>query len=61
MSDYSEQGAVPVEDAAVADPPTLEEVVDRQRREHPDQVRPATTKPVPLPVDAPVDGDNGGA
>jgi hypothetical protein len=39
MSDYSEQGAAPVEDAAVADPPTVEEVVERQRAQHPDQAK----------------------
>ena len=37
MSDYSEQGAVPVEDAAVSDPPTVDEVLERQRVEHPEQ------------------------
>ena len=32
MSDWSEQGAVPVDDAAVPDPPTVDEVMDEQRR-----------------------------
>jgi hypothetical protein len=32
MSDYSEQGAVPVEDAAVDDPPTESEVREAHRR-----------------------------
>ena len=41
MTDYSEQGAVPVEDAAVEDPPTVEEVLERQRREHPEQAESA--------------------
>jgi hypothetical protein len=40
MTDYSEQGAIPVEDAASADPPTVDEVLERQRIEHPEQVRP---------------------
>ena len=31
MTDYSEQGAIPVEDAAVPDPPTVDEVLARQR------------------------------
>lgn len=31
MSDWSEQGAVPVEDAAVDDPPTVDEVLEKQR------------------------------
>jgi hypothetical protein len=47
MSDYSEQGAVPVEDAAVADPPTVDEVLERQRTEHPDQARTSTFGSVP--------------
>lgn len=37
MSDYSEQGALPVEDAAVDDPPTEDEVRAAQEREHPEQ------------------------
>ena len=37
MSDYSEHGTVPVEDAAVADPPTDEEVRAAQERDHPEQ------------------------
>jgi len=40
MTDYSEQGAIPVEDAASADPPTVDEVLERQRIEHPEQARP---------------------
>ena len=42
MSDYSERGAVPVEDAAVEDPPTVDEVLERQRIEHPDQASTST-------------------
>jgi hypothetical protein len=37
MTDYSEQGAVPVEDAVVDDPPTEDEVRDAQDREYPEQ------------------------
>lgn len=37
MSDYSEQGAVPVEDAVVEDPPTVDEVLEQQRQEYPEQ------------------------
>jgi hypothetical protein len=44
MSDYSEQGAVPVEDAAVEDPPTVDEVAERQAREHPEQARTSTMR-----------------
>ena len=37
MSDYSERGAAPIENAAVEDPPTLEEVLGRRWIAHPDQ------------------------
>lgn len=39
MTDYSESGAVPVEDAAVDDPPTVDEVLQRQAERFPDQAR----------------------
>ena len=42
MSDYSEQGAIPTEDAAVEDPPTEEEVRHRQEHDYPDQAATAT-------------------
>jgi hypothetical protein len=58
MTDYSSDGAIPVEDAAVEDPPTVDEVAERQRREYPEQ---AATAMHALPEDAPVEGDNGGA
>jgi hypothetical protein len=45
MTDYSEHGAVPVEDAAVPDPPTVDEVRDRQAEEFPEQVRTAVHHP----------------
>lgn len=45
MSDYSEQGAIPVEDAAVEDPPTVDEVLERQRAEHPDQAATSSQQP----------------
>ena len=45
MSDYSERGAAPVEDAAVEDPPTVDEILERQRIEHPDQARTSTMQP----------------
>ena len=32
MTDWSEEGAIPVEDAAVDDPPTVDEVLEEQRR-----------------------------
>ncbi len=37
MSDYSESGARPVDDAAVDDPPTEEEVRAAQERNYPEQ------------------------
>jgi hypothetical protein len=45
MSDYSEEGALPVEDAATDDPPTVDEVLEEQRREYPDQARTAMHNP----------------
>lgn len=41
MSDYTEHGAIPVEDAAVPDPPTIDEVQARQDEEFPEQARTA--------------------
>jgi hypothetical protein len=38
MTDYGEQGPTPTEDAAVDDPPTVEDVAAAQRRDHPEQV-----------------------
>lgn len=38
MSDYTEHGAIPVEDAAVDGPPTVEAVAANQRRDFPSQV-----------------------
>ena len=32
MTDWTEHGAQPVEDAAVDDPPTVDEVLEEQRR-----------------------------
>lgn len=43
MTDYSEQGAVPVEDAARPDPPTVDEVLRRQRAEFGNEHRPPGT------------------
>jgi hypothetical protein len=37
MSDYSEGGTQPVEDAVVPDPPTEEEVRAAQERDYPEQ------------------------
>ena len=42
MTDYGEQGATPVDDAAVDDPPTVDEVMEAQRREHPEQAATST-------------------
>jgi hypothetical protein len=37
MSDYSESGSRPVDDAAVPDPPTEDEVRQAQEEQYPDQ------------------------
>jgi hypothetical protein len=42
MSDYSETGATPVEDAATDDPPTEQEVRAAQEREYPEQAETST-------------------
>ena len=42
MSDYSEHGAIPVEDAVIDDPPTVDEVIERQRKEYPEQAASST-------------------
>jgi hypothetical protein len=42
MTDYGEQGATPVDDAAVDDPPTVDEVMEAQRRQHPEQAATST-------------------
>lgn len=42
MTDYSEHGAVPIDDAAPDDPPTVDEVIERQLDEHPEQARTST-------------------
>jgi len=45
MSDYNESGTAPVEDAAVDAPPTVEEVLERQRRDHPEQAATSSQQP----------------
>ena len=42
MTDYSDHGTVPIDDAATDDPPTVDEVVERQLVEHPEQARTST-------------------
>lgn len=59
MSDYTSEGAVPVEDAAVPNPPTVNELLDEKARENPEQFEPGTKRM--LSPDAAVEGDNGGA
>jgi hypothetical protein len=44
MSDYSEHGAIPAEDAAVEDPPTESEVRERQEKEFPEQAATSTSR-----------------
>ena len=45
MTDYNEQGATPVDDAAVDDPPTEEEVRAAQERKYPEQAATADGHP----------------
>lgn len=45
MTDYTERGAAPVDDAVVDDPPTVDEVLERQREEYPDQAATSTMQP----------------
>ncbi len=45
MTDYSEQGGVPVDDAAVPNPPTEDEVRERQAEEFPEQADTAMRHP----------------
>ena len=46
MSDYSESGAQPVEDAAVPDPPTVDEVLaERDRAEDDDSAETPAADP----------------
>jgi hypothetical protein len=68
MTDYSESGAVPVEDASIDDPPTVDEVIERKRRDQEDGGAPRTN-PFPSelaadddddPLNAPTNGDEGG-
>jgi hypothetical protein len=49
MTDYSESGAVPIEDAAVEDPPTVEDVSKRQAQRFPEQARTAMNHPPASP------------
>ena len=41
MTDYTHNGAAPVDDAAVPDPPTVDEVMEQQADEFPEQARTA--------------------
>jgi hypothetical protein len=45
MTDHSEHGAVSAADATVEDPPTEQEVRERQEREFPEQARTASHHP----------------
>jgi hypothetical protein len=51
VTDYTEHGSVPIEDAAVENPPTVEEVLERQRREHPEQAATSTHQPAAVRAD----------
>ncbi len=56
MTDYGEEGAVPVEDAATDDPPTVDEVLERQRAEYPEQAATSTQQPDSVRNDEPSTG-----
>jgi len=56
VTDYTEHGAVPVDDAVVDDPPTVDEVLARQRAEYPEQA--ATS--IDQPDDVRTDGGSAG-
>ena len=45
MSDYSERGAEPVEDAAVPDPPTVDEVLAERERAEDDRAEAPSADP----------------
>jgi hypothetical protein len=66
MSDYSEQGAIPAEDAAVEDPPTVDEVMEAQREDLPEQAatstmcRPSGGDEEPLTDEAAQEHERGG-
>jgi len=45
MSDYSERGALPVDDAAVEHPPTVDEVAELQRELYPEQAESSMMQP----------------
>ena len=45
MTDYTETGEVPAEEREVEDPPTVDEVLERQRIEYPEQAE-SSTQPV---------------
>lgn len=55
MTDYTAEGAVPAEGAAVDDPPTVDEVLEEQAEAYPDQARTSTLQP-PSVTDADDEG-----
>ena len=44
MSDYSEHGAIPVEDSAIDDLPTVDDILQRQEIEYPERARTSTSR-----------------
>lgn len=59
MSDYTADGAVPIEDAAVDDPPTVDEVLEEQRQ-RPDLPDPSDDPFTQQVVDRPDDENSDG-
>jgi hypothetical protein len=45
VTDYTAHGPEPIDDAAVDRPPTVDEVLERQRLEYPEQATTSTTDP----------------
>ena len=65
MSDYTAEGAVPVEDASAPNPPTVDELMAAQERDDPEQAAtrlgkdPSVTSIDDLPSgDEPPDGED---
>lgn len=57
MTDYTAEGAVPAEGAAVDDPPTVDEVLEAQAEQYPEQAATSTMQP-PSVTDPEPDADD---
>lgn len=61
MTDDSEHGAIPVDDPVATDPPTVDEVMQRQREEFPEQAATSTLREPRHAPTGPTPGDVSGA